>query len=74
VIWVAIDAARELRPIVADVEKTPVLLRFVSKNEIDFNVISTGYSTAKAALFRSKIAHKLTPNLAKSSISDRSGV
>jgi hypothetical protein len=37
-------------------KKSAILLRFVSKNGIDFNVISTGFSTVAKRTFGPKIA------------------
>jgi hypothetical protein len=46
-------------------KKRPVLLRFVSKNGIDFNAISTGFSAVEAIHFPSKKPPKLSETLAE---------
>ena len=49
-------------------EKSSILLRFVSKNEMDFNEISTGFSTAKVAFCRQKCGRNRDRNRAKSQV------
>jgi hypothetical protein len=50
----AIELISAARATTFGIQKVSVLLRFVSKIGIDFNVISTGFSTAKGRRFRRK--------------------